>query len=42
MSQTDLLAVAEIAAELRVHPVTVQKLCREGAPLPPESTSSAK
>ena len=30
MSQDDFLTVAEIAAELRVDPVTVQKLCREG------------
>lgn len=30
MEQEAFLTVAEIAAELRVHPVTVQKLCREG------------
>ncbi|MNS17493.1 Tyrosine recombinase XerD [compost metagenome] len=31
MEQEAFLTVAEIAAELRVHPVTVQKLCRDGA-----------
>ncbi|MNK92612.1 Helix-turn-helix domain protein [compost metagenome] len=31
MTQNDFLTVAEIAAELRGHPVTVQKLCRERA-----------
>ncbi len=30
MGQKSSQSVAEIAAELRVHSVTVQKLCRDG------------
>lgn len=30
MPQEDFLTAAEVAAELRLHPVTVQKLCRDG------------
>lgn len=30
MPHNDFMTAAKVAAELRLHPVTVQKLCRDG------------